>query len=244
MSSEKNPNHTQSYLLWEDLLYLNQQKLCLRTVANKETAKREQFQGGTGDAVSLSTFGYPGSTCEGDIYSFLQQKNWIPAGDVKDDYPLVISWLSSPYSDFIMNNFPQAKSELTQRVNDGIREHIQKAFFYSDTPAFILLSSGIADLVYDLDKYTLGKLGKQSFSDEQVKAIIVESNDTMWNSETAVNAVVAEIKKLILQSTHKESYQPVFQPPISSQENSTIHVEKPNKNIGENKGYRISCSLL
>ena len=237
MSSEKNPNPTPASLLWEDLFYLSQQKLCLRTVTDKETAKKEQIQGGTGDAVSLSTFGYPGADCASDIHSFLQQKNWLPPGTLKDDYVLVISWLSSQYSDCIMSNFPQAKSELVQRFNDGIREHLQKAFFYSDRPAFILLSNQTANLVYDLNKYSLGKLGKQLFSNEQVKAIIAESNSTIWNSETAFTAIVAEIKQLILQPVHQESYQSVFQPPISSQENTTGQPKTPNKNIDENKEY-------
>jgi hypothetical protein len=244
MSSEKNPINMQCNLLWEDLLYLNRQKFCLRTVNDKETAKMEQTQGGRGDAISLAAFGYPRAACAGDIYLFLKERNLIPAVNIEDSYPLVISWLSSPHSDLVMSNFPQAKSELAKRVNDGILEHVQKAFCCSEKPAFVLLSCEIADLVYDLDRYILGKLGKQSFTSQQVKTVIGESNTGVWNPETACHAIITEIKRLASQPTHTENYQPIFQTPTSPDVSDSSHVEKSDKNLNANKSDEINCSLF
>lgn len=242
MSSEKHPEKTQLKLQWEDLLFLSQQKLCLRTVPSAERARKERAEGGFGDAISLATFGYPGANCAQGIYNFLSERNWInKEKSIEDDYSLVISWLSSQYSDFIMEKFPEGKSELIQRVNDGIKDHAEKAFFFETDPAFLLISSESATLlVYDLSVYALGKIGKGPFSCDQVKAIIVDSNTAEWNAETAFGAVLKEIKYLALKSHCKETHPAIFQEP-------TVDTNSPinsNDNDYPEFPYSARCSLF
>lgn len=189
-SSRKTP------LIWDDLLYLYQHNFCLRAVENKEAAYREDDVGGRGDAISLSTFAYPGAPCESKIFHYLQKRNYLPQGDIESSYSMVCTWLAHDL--FKSEEFSKERDELITRMHEGITLLVTQAFEYSQKPGFLLLRFDDNMFPYEIgDRYPLGKIGKRNFTGNAVRSIIVERNGH-WDVDSAIDAIVSGIRGLRL----------------------------------------------
>src|SRR5262249_28579041 len=137
-SKELTPlNSSKTTLIWDDLVHLHKHNFCLRAVEDKEAAYREDDRGGRGDAVSLSTFGYPGARCESKILNYLQKRNYLPQGDMESSYSTVCVWLAHDL--FKSDEFSEERAELIARIHEGITLLVTQAFEYSQKPGFLLL---------------------------------------------------------------------------------------------------------
>lgn len=172
-------------LTWQEMICLYEQRIGLRGVRGEMHALSEQKNGGFGDAVSLGAFGYPGAKNLKLSDNFLSQGNII--GTCRN---LLID------EDLLDKQYPDDKAVLLERFHQGIRKHINSCINgIFCARSFILVQMAGTDFPYDVDTYMLGKCRSQKFLAEQVKAAInPPPDDSLWDTDTAYNAVVIGIK--------------------------------------------------
>jgi hypothetical protein len=207
-SKELTPIHgSKTTLIWDDLLFLYKRNFCLRAVDNEQAAYREKDVGGRGDAVSLSTFAYPGARCESKIFNYLQERNYLSQGGIESCYSMVCTWLAHDL--FKSDEFSEERSELITRMHDGITLLVTQAFEYSQKPGFLLLRFNDYIFPYEIgDRYPLGKMGKRNFTEDTVQAVIVKEDGNSWDENSAVNAIISQITNLrLLCNKHQDLIQ-------------------------------------
>jgi len=206
LHSEAKPLADFPTLTWQELIYLHDNKLSLRSVDDEKQAAQEKDNGGRGDAVSLATFAFPGA--EGleirervkSLYGLQEDQEGLYSKS------LLLNAYYFLRSEEIMRDYPQDKELLQQRLLDGIETHVMIAMRCFGSRAFLLIDRGFnAETPYDFERYPLGKCGTASFKAHQVKAMITADRQAPWNEQSAYRAILMTIKKLC------HAYQPDYQ---------------------------------